>query len=427
MIHYLQRPIQMCLSNILINIITNFHSFCKIPCAKCLSKAPSSGLTGKVVCIRFINWPNKIEDSIPAVRASHILIKFADSSKATKATAYDRAKEILASLKSNKISFEDAARQNSQDPGSGQNGGDLNWIAKNGQMVKPFETAIFSAGKVGLVDKIVETQYGYHIIKITQAPTRTKYRIAGIQKNVVPSDATREEIFKKADKLAGETETIENLRTAVKKDLKLNLMTAERVEPNAAFINTLRDARPVVFWAFNEGKVGTVAKQVFEVDNQFVVAGVSAKTEKDEDNYENFKTEITSEVRKEIKSAQIIAKLNGKTGTLESVGQAFGNTAQVSTFNDIALNNPSLGPVGFDPAAVGKVFSLKQGQKTKPFASENGVLIIELVKKIDPPAIADYSQYKNQLKQMQSNRAKYSVGEAIREASKIEDRRYKFY
>jgi len=370
---------------------------------------------------------DKIEDSIPAIKASHILIKFADSTQASKTAAYNKAKEILATLKGGKISFEDAARQNSQDPGSGQNGGDLNWFTKNGQMVKPFETAAFGAGKVGLIDKIVETQFGYHIIKVTQPPTRTKYRIAGIQKNVVPSDATREEIFKRADKLAGESETVDGLKASVKKDLKLNILKAEKVDANASFVNTLRDARPIVFWAFNEGKIGSVAKQVFEVDNQFVVAGVSGKTEKDEDGMDHYKTEITAEVKKDLKANQILAKLNGKTGTLESIAQVYGASAQVNTVNDVALNNPSLGVVGFDPGAVGKAFSLKPGQKTKAFIGENGVLMLELINKVDAPVIADYSQYKNQLKQMQANRIKYAVGEAIREASKIEDKRYKFY
>jgi len=189
----------------------------------------------------------------------------------------------------------------------------------------------------------------------------------------------------------------------------------------------LRDARSIVFWAFNEGKVGSVAKQVFEVDNQFVVAGVSGKTEKDEDGMNHYKTEITTEVKKDLKANQILTKLNGKTGTLETIAQAYGASAQVNTVNDVALNNPSLGVVGFDPGAVGKAFSLKPGQKTKAFIGENGVLILELINKIDAPVIADYSQYKNQLKQMQSNRIKYAVGEAIREASKIEDKRYKFY
>src|SRR5690606_3587079 len=61
--------------------------------------------------------------------------------------------------------FDELARQYSADPGSGQRGGDLGFF-RRGSMVKPFEDAAFAAS-VGSIVGPVKTDYGYHIIKVT--------------------------------------------------------------------------------------------------------------------------------------------------------------------------------------------------------------------------------------------------------------------
>lgn len=88
-----------------------------------------------------------------SVSASHILVE-----------SEDKAKEILAQIKSGEVSFEDAARNNSTCP-SGQNGGALGEFTK-GQMVPEFDSAVFSM-KVGEISEPVKTQFGFHIIKLT--------------------------------------------------------------------------------------------------------------------------------------------------------------------------------------------------------------------------------------------------------------------
>jgi peptidyl-prolyl cis-trans isomerase C len=100
------------------------------------------------------------EDS---VHASHILIR-ADqkADAATKAKAKAQASDVLAQLKQG-AAFGDLAKKFSQDPGSAQNGGDLGFFSK-GQMVPAFETAAFGL-KPGQTSGIVESPFGYHIIK----------------------------------------------------------------------------------------------------------------------------------------------------------------------------------------------------------------------------------------------------------------------
>ncbi|MGL5328912.1 MAG: peptidylprolyl isomerase [Peptostreptococcaceae bacterium] len=111
---------------------------------------------------------NKKDFYLDEVKASHILIKTIDDQNKPlgdkeKAEAKKKAEEVLAKVKAGE-EFSKLAKEYSQD-GSAQNGGDLGFFGK-GQMVKPFEEAAFSM-KVGEVSDIVETEYGYHIIKVT--------------------------------------------------------------------------------------------------------------------------------------------------------------------------------------------------------------------------------------------------------------------
>ena len=86
------------------------------------------------------------------VKASHILVK-----------TEQEALSLLEEIKAGK-SFADAAQEVSMCP-SGQNGGDLGYFGR-GMMVKPFEDAVFDM-EVGQVSEPVQTQFGWHLIQLT--------------------------------------------------------------------------------------------------------------------------------------------------------------------------------------------------------------------------------------------------------------------
>ena len=100
------------------------------------------------------------------VRASHILIAFPENADASaKAQAKTKAEQVLKDVKAGK-DFAALAKQHSQDPGSAVNGGDLGFFQK-GQMVGPFNDVAFSLAP-GAISDVVETQFGYHIIKVAE-------------------------------------------------------------------------------------------------------------------------------------------------------------------------------------------------------------------------------------------------------------------
>ena len=99
-------------------------------------------------------------------RASHILINAPTSaSAADRAKARAQAEDLLTQLQKSPEKFADLARKNSQDPGSAEKGGDLDYFAR-GAMTKPFEDAAFALKK-GETSGVVESEYGYHIIRLT--------------------------------------------------------------------------------------------------------------------------------------------------------------------------------------------------------------------------------------------------------------------
>ncbi|HTZ00445.1 MAG TPA: SurA N-terminal domain-containing protein [Rhodocyclaceae bacterium] len=99
-------------------------------------------------------------------RASHILIRVPQGAPAADVKAAEaKAEQLLATLKKSPGEFAALAKQNSQDPGSAANGGDLGWFGR-GAMTKPFEDAVFSL-KENELSGLVRSDFGIHIVKLT--------------------------------------------------------------------------------------------------------------------------------------------------------------------------------------------------------------------------------------------------------------------
>ncbi len=99
-------------------------------------------------------------------RASHILLQVApDASAADRKAARAKIEGLLAEVRKSPGRFSELAKRHSQDIGSAENGGDLGLFGR-GMMVKPFEDAVFAL-KEGETSGVIETEYGYHIIRLT--------------------------------------------------------------------------------------------------------------------------------------------------------------------------------------------------------------------------------------------------------------------
>jgi len=144
---------------------------------------------------RDINEPalhRMYERKLFEVRASHILLQMSqNASPAETLKTYIKAIKIIDSLKAGR-SFETLALNNSQDPSVVSNKGDLNYSV-SGRLVPEFEDAIFSAQPGTFLPYPVRTQFGYHIIKITdRQPNPGTIRVSHIIKRLTPKSTAQD-------------------------------------------------------------------------------------------------------------------------------------------------------------------------------------------------------------------------------------------
>ena len=196
-----------------------------------------------------------LKDTIEYARASHILIKPSDKTEESKQTAKEQAQTILNDILKNPNSFEQQARFNGTD-GSAERGGDIGWFS-SGRMAKPFENAVFSASKTGILNTLTETDFGFHIIKVTELKTSQIYQIATIDKNLNAGDETKNEAYKKADIFALNTKTLDEFHKNAT-DNFYHIYEEKEIKPSNYSIGVLLSARPVVTWLYNEGEIGKI-------------------------------------------------------------------------------------------------------------------------------------------------------------------------
>ncbi len=127
---------------------------------------------------------HKDEFSQPEERkASHILIALtADASEEDKRVAREKAQQILEQIQRDPEQFASLAQEYSNDPGSASQGGDLGFFGR-GVMVKPFEDQIFSM-QINEVSDIVETDFGLHIIKLTDIKEARQQRLEDVREQI---------------------------------------------------------------------------------------------------------------------------------------------------------------------------------------------------------------------------------------------------
>lgn len=180
-------------------------------------------------------------------RASHILIAAAkDAPAAERVKAKARAQELLQTVRKVPKSFAELAKKNSQDSGSADKGGDLGFFGR-GAMVKPFEDAVF-AMKTGDISELVESDFGYHIIALTdiKAPREASFEEL---RPVIEADLKKQQAQAKFAETAeiftnGVYEQSDSLKPVADK-LKLPIKTANQVfvKPAAGVAGVLANAK----------------------------------------------------------------------------------------------------------------------------------------------------------------------------------------
>lgn len=163
-------------------------------------------------------------------RVSHILIKVSPQASAQdKQAAHDKAQKLLDQLRKDPASFADVAQHNSDDTGSASHGGDLDFIQR-GAMVKPFEDAAFAL-QPGSISDLVLTDYGYHIIKVTEVRGGQVQPFESVKDAIeseIKGQLAQQEFAKAAERFGNLLEQSDNLQD-VAQALKLPVQKADHV------------------------------------------------------------------------------------------------------------------------------------------------------------------------------------------------------
>jgi len=161
------------------------------------------------------------------VHVRHILIKTVDRPASEIPALQKKAEDLLAKLKSG-ADFAELAKKNSEDPGSAQKGGDLDWITR-GQTVPEFEQAAFSL-KPRELSGVIKTQYGFHILQVLD---REPARLRPFEevRSELAAEAKKAQVYEKMQRLADEIRSaLIRSREEAEKIARENAVTVVRSE-----------------------------------------------------------------------------------------------------------------------------------------------------------------------------------------------------
>jgi len=292
-------------------------------------------------------------------------------------------------------------------------------------MVPEFNEAVLK-GTIGDITK-VETQFGYHIIKIVgKKDPSTKIKVASVDFAMEAGSKTIEALYNEASTFASTNNTIEKLEKAVK-DKGLNLRTADRLSETDNTIPGLKIAREVVRWSFNEETEKGAVSNVFDIEGTYVVAALKNKVEKGIIPLDVMKEPLKPLVIREKKAEQLIKKVNDQLAKSKDVNvfvQAFPGS-KVDTV-DVSFTSANIPNYGHEAKLTGKIFSAPKGQLSGPVQGEQGIYVFVLEQVKEAPATTEFENQKKQMALYFQSRAGMFPN-ILQEKADIKDSRLIFY
>ena len=359
-----------------------------------------------------------------SIRASHILISYQGATRANpsvtrnKKEAEEIANKIYYKARRNIKNFAQLAAENSDGP-SKNLGGDLGFF-QEGTMTEKFYSfcAKSRVGRVGLV----ETEFGYHIIHVTDK--KDIVLIADITREIIPSEETSNKVFMDVTRFEIEAKEKDFLTTAEK--YKYKVQEVDKIEVLEENLPGLFRQRSIVQWAFDEQtKVGDIRKFSISTGGYAVVL-LDKVFETGDIDFENKKEEVKNLLIRNKKIKYINDKYS-EIKTLDELSESLDK--EIQTASALTQNNTVLVGSGEEPYIIGAAFSMDLNQPSKLIEGENGVYMIEVSSKEKAPDLSNYIAYKNALRA--SKRAEIasslSIFDALKSASEIVDNRKIYY
>ncbi len=357
-----------------------------------------------------------------SLRASYIFVlnEKAGSQTTTRSDAQAKklADSVSALLNSNRISFEEALEQFSDDPQKAENKGDLNWVTDGGYTFFNEQVVNTPVGQSFVVAD--PREIGYLVIKVTdKTPASKKYRVALITREIVPSKATNDAVYTTAHKFASQNRTLKSFEASAQQE---NLqMRSARIGLMSESLAGVSGAREIVRWAFNkETQLGAVTDQVYECDGNYVIAVLKDVFKKGYATFDQVRPMIEQDVRREKKAELLMARAEEAVKAAKDINSiAVKLNVAVDTLDSVAFNG-YFGKFGMEPKVLSVIAATKSGL-THPIKGASAIYTVQVDSKakVDGP---DSNLVRAQMEQGYRNKIR-QITEVLRMKANIEDNR----
>jgi peptidylprolyl isomerase/peptidyl-prolyl cis-trans isomerase D len=359
-----------------------------------------------------------------SVKASHILIPFVGSQRATSdiTRTQEQAKKLADSIlnaadRDNRM-FAVLAKKYSSDKLNSEKGGDLDWFGYD-KMSPAFRDFCFT-DEIGIMN-VVQTPFGFHVIKIDdQKNFKKALKLATYGRKIIASEATENAIFQKAEQFALAVTNNKNFLEVVKEN-KYTAKPAIGLKVLDENVPGLGNQRDIVRWSFGTNRETGDFKR-FDLEGSHVVAFLSNKTEKGLMSASKATNRVRPILLNEKKAKLIAGKLKGDT--LEDIAKA--NNTTVKTSNGVTLKSPTLSGAGSEPKIVGAMYNAELNKLHNNIDGNRGVYAFKVLKKELPTALPNYETTRKKISEARK-RLTFKMYEAIKKASDIKDNRANFY
>lgn len=353
------------------------------------------------------------------VRASHILIGFGTN----KDSARTVAEQVLVRIRGGE-DFAKVAREVSEDKGSAARGGDLDYFGR-GRMVKPFEDAAFAAA-VGSIVGPVESQFGYHIIKVTDKKAES-IEYSEIEIGYTVSPQTKKALLRQAYSVRQQLENGENIDSVAK---RLGMQAIESVffDNTQPFLGSME----VTQFAFGH-KVGEVSRPFELRFYGYTVVQVVDTREKGIKPLED----VRDQIRERMAGWKKLAKLKERAEQLTQQLQQAGSLQAVKSI-DTTLPIMSASrvteqgqlPSGVDVALAVQAFKQPIGKISPALRGEQGyyIIVVREKREADPKERAAGTEaIARRKKQEALQNAFFAWLNSLRQNAQIEDHRAEIF
>lgn len=364
-------------------------------------------------------------------------LKYAAFSTAPSAEDSSRFFNILNEIKTQAEAGEDFSRlalRESEDPSVTQNQGDLGFF-EAGAMVKPFSDAAFAANPGDIVGP-VQTQFGYHIIKVIEKTVedgKEKVHAAHILKKLEASGGTLDNAYSKAEAFSeaaqkdGYNIAADNLGITLKE-------TNSFVYNDAGIIPGVGALSPAMAWTFDKD-AGTVS-EVFSNDQGYYVFLLEAVEPAGyrplDDVKELCKSRIEIQKRKDLAAefARKIAPSVQQGSDFKSLAANDPEKVLAADTTGYFTRNITVRGIGRAPSVVAKAFSLPLNQVSGMLETDRGYFFIRVTGREDFDETAFAAQrttLRNRIFQRKANNLYREWLQTLKDNAEIEDFRYQFY